>query len=273
MEIFKYAGTHGIKILESCQLKVCDPRSFNDPFEFCPQAARAITAADVEAKFGDVGFLTNVYEKNREIRDKCPSVAEFLNSIEKDKTRWVEFFLKKFSDADKFPPDKFAEIAARYVGVICFSQTCDDILMWSHYANYHCGMVIEFDANYFGIENLDPVEYGTERPIYNPVFDIHGFEHLVRVTRRKSDHWAYEKEVRLLVDWDTTKEITVKGDEKMRTLPFSPTAIRRVVLGCMTQEPLVHETKNVLGVKNFNHVRLQRMLRDLRSYKLHPVDL
>jgi len=34
MEIFKYAGTHGIKILESCQLKVCDPRSFNDPFEF-----------------------------------------------------------------------------------------------------------------------------------------------------------------------------------------------------------------------------------------------
>ena len=172
MEIFKYAGGHGLKILQSCELKVCDPRYFNDPLEFCPQDAPSITQEDVEAKFADIGFLTNIYQHNHEIREKCRTVVDFLNSVRDDNTWWIDFFLKKFTDPQRFPPGMFVEVAARHVGVICFSQTCDDILMWSHYGNCHRGMVIQFDPNFFGTENLDPVEYAGDRPTYNSVFDV-----------------------------------------------------------------------------------------------------
>src|SRR5438270_147133 len=111
MQIFKYTGTYGTKILKNCELKVSDPRDFNDPFEFCPHVVTAIKAADVAGKLNDIGFLKGVYEKNSEIKRQCSTVQDFLNSVEKEKNRWIEFFLKKFSDQDRFLPDTFAQIA------------------------------------------------------------------------------------------------------------------------------------------------------------------
>jgi hypothetical protein len=273
MQPFKYAGTYGTKILHSCEVKVSDPLEFNDPFEFCPQVVTAITAEQVLEKFKDVGFLQNIFQRNSEIRLKCASVDDFLNAVEKDTEWWVDFFLQKFTDPKRFMPHTFAEIAARHLGVICFSQVYDDILMWAHYGEYHRGMVIQFDAKCFGEANLDPVEYMSDRPPYNPVFDVEGFEHLARVTRRKSDHWSYEKELRLLVPWELTRERTSETGDKMRMFAVPPTAIVRVILGCMAQARFAEETKRILSEKRFGHVHLQAMARDLHQYRLHVVDL
>jgi hypothetical protein len=177
---------------------VSDPREFNDPFEFCPQPEKNITGEDVAQKLTDTGFLVNIYQRNSTIRQQYPTIHDFFQNVKSDSTKWTRFFLEKFSDQAKFPPNTFADLAAKHLGVMCFSQVCDDILMWSHYADCHRGMVIEFDAKRFG-GDMDVVEYSTERASYNPVFDVEGFEHWARVMRRKSRHWSYEKELRLLV--------------------------------------------------------------------------
>ena len=271
MNIFKYIGRHGIKVLENCELKVSKPTEFNDPFEFCPHVETAIGALDVERKFVDTGFLKNIYRRNRRIRDECPKLDTFLESVRNEPRRWIAFFLPRFSDQNRFLPDDFAANAERHLGVICFSQICDDILMWSHYSDQHRGMVIEFSSNTFG-DNLYPVEYATERPRYNPVFDVGGTERLARVTRRKSKHWEYEQELRLLVPWGLTQERSLDNGEKIRTLAVKPENVLRVLLGCTAGQELIDRTKGILSQEKFKHVQLQRMVRHLTDYTLHPVD-
>ena len=122
MNIFKYIAKHGPKVLRSCELKVSDPREFNDPFEFCPHVETNITAEQMEGKLQDNGFLENIYLKNSAIRQEYATAADFLKGIEHDRPRWVDFFLKRFSNRDSFLPDRFAEIAAKHVGIVCFSQ-------------------------------------------------------------------------------------------------------------------------------------------------------
>lgn len=271
MRLFKYLTETGTKVLETCELKASDPREFNDPFEFCPQVETDIPVEAVEKKLQDRDFLENIHKRLPAIRQKHATLADFLHSIENEKPRWVDFFLKRFSEPRQFCPDTVAEIAARHVGVICFSQVFDDILMWSHYANCHRGMVIEFDEATFG-KNLDAVEYENERPRYSPVFDVGTSDHLVRVTKRKAKQWAYEKEVRLLVPWDLTNERELDKDRRIRTLAIPPANILSVMLGCMATHQTASEVKSILSEDRFKRVRLLRMKRDLKQFKLHAVD-
>lgn len=270
MRIFKYLGEYGTKVLQSCELKASDPREFNDPFEFCPQVETNISVEAVERKLHDHDFLENIHKRLAIIKQEHPTFAGFLEDIERDKAKWLAFFLKRFSEPVNFCPDTFAEIAAKHVGIICFSQTPDNILMWSHYADSHRGMVIEFDETTFG-KNLTAVEYENDRAIYSPVFDVGGFEHLVRVTKRKSEQWSYEKEVRLIVPWNLTKERCLATGDVIRTLSMPPSSVLRVMVGCMAGQQTVSDVKEILSADRFKHVKLLRMKRNLKEFQLHAV--
>ena len=48
-------------------------------------------------------------------------------------------------------------------GVCCFSEKCDDVLMWSHYSEKHTGACLGFDTNNEFFKNLRQVDYQSER--------------------------------------------------------------------------------------------------------------
>jgi len=96
-------------------------------------------------------------------------------------------------------------------GVICLSEKCDDILMWSHYTNRHQGICIGFsrtDADPCGDdERCEPVTYSSQYPkidFGNLLFDQSG-----KVTnlmmRYKFNQWSYEKEWRMITDRGNVK--------------------------------------------------------------------
>ncbi|WP_305405797.1 DUF2971 domain-containing protein [Photobacterium leiognathi] len=94
-------------------------------------------------------------------------------------------------------------------GIISLSETPDNLLMWSHYADNHKGAVIEFtiDENYpFDLFNvchipmssdaiLRKVNYRKNRksPLNNSLEDLRNHYYLT-----KSDEWIYEKEYRYI---------------------------------------------------------------------------
>jgi len=121
----------------------------------------------------------------------------------------------------------FIEKEKHKVGIISFTQTKDNLLMWAHYANEHKGVLIGFNfSNYYknifvdlliesydvllGTENLFdgrciPINY-RKQPIYkNDKFDrdysnIAGEGEnriLYEIFQQKSDEWIYEKEHRI----------------------------------------------------------------------------
>lgn len=104
---------------------------------------------------------------------------------------------------------------SKAIGVSCFSTTSDNILMWSHYADKHGGVCIEYDFSLLDkLEKFNafllPVIYSNERPLL-PVdkFDLENGQatqesvmrimpNLIRAILTKSEFWGYENEWRFI---------------------------------------------------------------------------
>ncbi|WP_447017434.1 DUF2971 domain-containing protein [Shewanella algae] len=103
-----------------------------------------------------------------------------------------------FSQAEQFAADgNFNE-----VGVISFTENYNNLLMWSHYAHEHKGIVVEFDYEklvYFFNYKLS-MRNTIERVLYNRErFSPLQTEVCVKdLLLTKSDDWIYEKEHRIL---------------------------------------------------------------------------
>jgi hypothetical protein len=96
--------------------------------------------------------------------------------------------------------------------IFCLTESNDNLLMWSHYAQQHSGLVIEFSAKDSNsvLHKAEPVHYSTKLPkikledFFNPnnnknyrdrIID----SHIETYTRTKSIEWSYEKESRIVV--------------------------------------------------------------------------
>jgi len=119
--------------------------------------------------------------------------------------------------------DAFRQQMQKHVGVLCFSEQRDDVLLWSHYADSHRGVCFGFsvaDDPLFAKE-IAKVTYQTDFPIYE-YFD-HA-EDVERITfSTKSSQWSYEAE------WRVIRIDTSTGG--LGPYQFAPAALQDVILG------------------------------------------
>jgi hypothetical protein len=124
-------------------------------------------------------------------------------------------------------------------GLVCFSETNDDILLWSHYADKHSGVCLEFAVQQDDLlkEKTAKVNYSREYPDLN-FFDVVNAREKGELTENqerdlttalfltKSEHWRYEKEWRTV---EIPKSQSFRGQHRI-----SPRALSGVILGCRT---------------------------------------
>ena len=90
-------------------------------------------------------------------------------------------------------------------GMICFSGSWGNPLLWGYYADKHSGMALGFDIP---DEYLLPVQYTTQR--VKVEFDqktrkiVNGPRLMDKLLRTKFTDWKYEDERRMFVDLDPT---------------------------------------------------------------------
>ena len=85
------------------------------------------------------------------------------------------------------------------LGVACFSENRDDMLLWAHYADGHRGFCLEFDTSAQPFRKAKKVVYSTEYPSFN-YFDLairKKFD-AASMLATKSKHWEYEQEWRIV---------------------------------------------------------------------------
>ena len=177
--------------------------------------------------------------------------------------------LRKFlrSWADEFNQGK---------GLLCFSKTWHNPVLWSHYASKHRGMCLGFDVA-DGL--LQGVQYTKDRlsvPYIENKPEVRLDEAFVRdLLRTKFEHWAYEEEARAFVALDHS---TVESGSYFH--PFDAViALKEVILGPMCELPidrvreLVHSTyeyvsvvKARLAFKWFSVVPDERSVRAENAY-------
>ncbi|HEN3627466.1 TPA: DUF2971 domain-containing protein, partial [Yersinia enterocolitica] len=133
MAFYKYVKLADLEyFIKNKTIKFTNPHSFNDPF-------------DCNFPYHDELF-TDVYERYvvKEMKKRCPDSDE-------DTAKCIAHLLQPgfnsirdtiIMDFKKLWHDHISDYR-----ILCLSTENNNILMWSHYADYHKGAVIEIDIN------------------------------------------------------------------------------------------------------------------------------
>ena len=150
---------------------------------------------------------------------------------------------------------EFLEKAFKKIGIVSFSETNDNLLMWSHYADNHRGIVVTFDTSHDFFKKdgsksreLGRVHYRKDRMKALPQRLKNGF-HMADSTRiyfEKSDEWIYEKEHRLISDLyavDATLCSSEYYDKRLRhKYPgYEPEAVTKKMVSLTEIEDCCHD--------------------------------
>jgi hypothetical protein len=255
-QIFKYYNIDKLfDVLNNNNLwfsRICD---YNDPFEnrfAIPQEPS--------------------HEELKELYDEF--IKKGINHFDAIYKGDISQFAKLFKeDNDKFMHAFFGDVKEKLNswGICCFSAINNNTLMWSHYANSHKGVCLEFESyalayskqnenKNIGITVLDEVTYQSEFPIIKLksiidgtcIFDIR------KISVTKSKDWEYEKEVRMFSD-------------KVGLHYFNPKCLSAIYLGArITQKDKQKVLRCIERNKKLQHIKIIEMEIGKTDYIVKP---
>lgn len=155
-------------------------------------------------------------------------------------------------------------ILGQSIGIFCCSQKCNNILMWSHYANCHQGFCVGFNSKALFDSTgatIGPIIYSMDDklPSLKPSI-IPNASDSIKQTMYKSSIWSYEAEIRLF------KFLQNVGD---KLFTVNPEVIAEVVLGCKMNEynkDLILEY--LFNSDRFKHVKVFNATKEKDSFKM-----
>ncbi len=222
--LFKYVTSDtGRKIIDTRTLRWSTPPMLNDLFDM--QFAFQVRL-ERQAALDAFRTLTNVsreeFNQDREIGD---GIDAFMDEIKGLIAQASETILGQFIN------DK----------ILCLSEVPDSIVMWSHYAQNHSGMVLRFTDDTPGnpLVKAQRVRYVDQMPsLFNheALSDMLGGHKgldarriMDEVIYTKSSHWAYEREWRVSAGRG-------RSDGPYEDVPFNAKELDGVIFGVRTAE-------------------------------------
>jgi hypothetical protein len=222
--LFRYRSfnEYSLENLKNQQERMSYPIEFNDPFD-------AGLKINYEVITNELFINRNLHNMIEELKENGVSITEKEEKGIRESKDPFFSFAKHMAQFDDNSSSRREEIAEAIYGVvlnqtknmfdsirtgfqtgylvICFSESNDIVLMWSHYAQYHTGFCIEYNFHELGPlhprnRTLFPLIYTDElfdaTQYILQIFMPTGFNNLFGIypTIRKSTNWAYEKEWR-----------------------------------------------------------------------------
>jgi len=279
MILCKYFDLKGIDVLCNLRLKVADPLTFNDPFEFSSYVDGKIKFSDFKRFYKHPATLDRWYRGYSHVvgaRNK----HEF-KQIMRGKDKELIYNKMEPNIVANFNEEleKLRLTFANDCRVLCFSdhneiEPYEEILMWSHYSNSHEGVKILFDIEKFKLRSTGPVKvtYHKERTrldatriMFN---DKEVFDDFGKSLIAKSIVWSYEHEYRWFI---SIKECFSEIDNGLKHdfIKISPEAIVGVDLGIRCPVERIDEITEILRSDELKHVDLRRATLDEKKFKLN----
>ncbi|ENE9528407.1 DUF2971 domain-containing protein [Vibrio parahaemolyticus] len=263
MSLFKYLSSSNLQPLENRQFRFTQPIEFNDPFEVRPHFSAMFGKHDIvelinehkDTKFDDLFYDVPFYLK---LFPRTWLKRAFLTLINSN----PDIFRERMKEVEKkispLAQDSWPAIISKDVGILCLSKNPENILMWSHYADSHSGVLVEFDEeseffNQSGIssDNKDidkfygkvlPVTYRRSRPTFE-FFD----KSWPDMFFTKSIDWAYEEEHRMLMPLSEANRVI---NDKIYLFEIPAKAFKAVYFGVNFPTAKIIDT--IESVKRFN---------------------
>lgn len=151
------------------------------------------------------------------------------------------------------------------LGIICFSATSKDPVLWSHYADKHSGVAFEVD-HFDNPKILRKMSYPPDRiAIDIPTFTVLQRDKMAvkkylrplmeKMVEEKSSSWGYEKEYRVLFDLE--KDTNLRFAEGHYFVEIPPNFLTRVILGWKSplEEDRISKALKSVGLDSTEVVR------------------
>lgn len=185
--LYKYErlDAQTLRNLKAQVLYFGSPRGFNDPYD-CACTPNIKTPQPVE-----VEELRKEYLSRPDLSDRQRQDFTSLPTIELAQT-----LVRVARNALQQETETFLNER----GVTCFSETNDDLLMWSHYGGRYKGFCLEFDSTIEPLTKARKVRYLPALPELDvsSILIHRDFDPVLHLYCTKSDSWSYEREWRAL---------------------------------------------------------------------------
>ncbi|RKR82917.1 hypothetical protein BDD43_3110 [Mucilaginibacter gracilis] len=225
-------------LLINPKLWFSNPKDFNDPFD------------------NNIRLQEDLNEKELRL---LAQGKDFIEKSKFDEETLVAYFKKN--------PHKLNDIyeplkqLISNVGICCFSENYDNLLLWAHYANCHKGVSLEFDVKTMQewFKEIKRVNYQESMPDIN-ILEVYKEEILSSLPFYKSNHWSYEREIRIWI-------------KNSGLISFPMHAITGIAFGLkMTEDQITAICRLMvrLGYTNVNYVQAELHPTD---YKLNFIDV
>jgi hypothetical protein len=230
MILYKYFSPDRIDVLKNAELRFTQPEEFNDAFDSAPLFDR-LGSKDAFKEISDESYPW----ASPELRDKilrdtlAPENAYIVNRLTRALMR-------------------------SGFGVLSLSESCDNVLMWSHYARSHEGFVIGFNADSGYFADANPVVYSSERPKRTSMVELTKTE----VFYTKSKEWKYEREWRVVrLGSDATRQLK-RGKDRLPIylFTFPKASVSRVILGARSNESVRRAILKAIKRDNYKGVSI-----------------
>ena len=245
------------RIFTHNELYFASPKDFNDPFD-CAPPIKFTDSTDEE--------YMRLHRSGAEDYERC-NTSDMGIDIEPEKAEKIVLdelknnrnkFLRKREEGFRSVLKEMSDPR----GVLCLSATPYDILMWSHYADKHRGVVLIFDRK--GIEKslgrCYEVDYEDNVIDVGVLNDNLNKWHLPLLTK-KSKRWHYEKEWRIIKDPENRRDKHVNP----RDFKFPEKILKGIIRGCSMSKYDKNRTKIC---RDFNQLdaRIYDAKKDNHSY-------
>jgi hypothetical protein len=278
---FKYYSADAAKLtLRRATRKWSSPLEFNDPFDnqfdLCLEEPSDDSASRGLDRLQEILNSPNPIEPNR-FGALTPKL-EYLRRIfavapdplnDEESVRYLrEGILEGMQRASKSIQTSNVEIRRILAdtSIFCVSETHDNLLMWSHYAQNHTGAVVKF----LSLAQVDsplmmaqPVRYASQLP-HLTFSDLLEEDTVVKVyeaiTLSKSDVWSYEKEWRVVT--------SLRDKEKtFEILPFAPEEVGAVYLGCRMTD---NDRREIVAIsrQRYRGAKIYQAIKHTRDFAL-----
>ena len=153
----------------------------------------------------------------------------------------------------------------KITGLMCFSATCEEPVLWSHYADKHRGVAFEVDYNSLP-DHLIEMSYPSKRLVVDgnryaelqkdePKLKEYLLPFIQQMLRQKSPSWVYEREYRIYFDLVKDQNLQTAGGHYFVRIPDN--FLTRVILGskCLLEEQYVAKALEKSGLTSTKVVR------------------
>jgi Protein of unknown function (DUF2971) len=139
-------------------------------------------------------------------------------------------------------------IVGQLITLSCFTDSYNNNVMWSHYANNHQGICVEYKSELFnylkslkGFFAQNYVKYAKAPPEID-ASRYRDEENIWKMIFTKQSEWSYEKEVR----------IVRLSNKDIEFIEFPQSLIKNVIVGSKAPEELINRVLHLCGGTNID---------------------